>query len=141
MRIENDGYNIYVEFIGRAEDGLNIWDKFKNDANNIEIFLGFSVEDGWGTSEGMCIPLKNILEMYTGLSMVLNNTPFSYSCNFPFEYLTEELITVSAEAVSDGVRFFFRIYDTFDGYVELTEIMKVEKFNDILSELRTVLSS
>ena len=111
MRIENDGYNITIKFIGRAKDGLNVWEQCKNDANSIEIFLGFSVEDGWGTTEGMCIPLKDITEIYNGLLRVTNNTPFSYSCNLPFENSNEEFITVLAEPTSNGIRFFLKIYD------------------------------
>ena len=110
MIIENNGYNITVEFIGRAKDGLNVWDELKNDANSIEIFLGFSVEDGWGSTEGMCIPLKNIAEIYNGLSMVLNNKSFSYSCNFPFESSSEEFITISAEVDSNSIIFFFIVF-------------------------------
>ena len=90
MRIENNGYNISINFIGRAKDGLNVWNELKTDANSIEIFLGFSVEDGWGTIEGMCIPLVNLTEIYNGLSRVLNNEPFYYSCNFPFENSNED---------------------------------------------------
>ena len=139
MRIENDDYNISIEFIGRAKDGLNVWNELKNDANSIEMFLGFSVEDGWGTTEGMCIPLKNIKEIYNGLSIVSKNNPFSYSCNFPFENSNEEFITISAEETEKGIRFFFKIYDNHCDYVELTEVMNKTKFNDIIIELKNIL--
>ena len=34
----------------------------------IGIFLGFSVEEGWGTTEGMCVPIKDIEMIYKGFS-------------------------------------------------------------------------
>ena len=139
MRVENDGYNITIKFIGRAKDGLNVWEQCKNDANSIEIFLGFSVEDGWGTTEGMCIPLQNIAEIYNGLSMVLNSNPFSYSCNLPLINSNEEFIAISADIVSNGILFFLKIYDNLCDYVQLTEVMTTAKFNDILLEIKSVL--
>ena len=139
MRIENDGYNISIEFIGRAKDGLNVWDELENDANSIEIFLGFSVQEGCGTTEGMCIPLINIAEIYNGLSMVLNNNPFSYSCNFPLINSNKEFIAISADIASNGILFFLKICDNLCDYVELTEVMTTTKFNDILLEIKGVL--
>lgn len=139
MRIENNGYNISIKFIGRAKDGLNVWNELKTDANSIEIFLGFSVEDGWGTIEGMCIPLVNLTEIYNGLSRVLNNEPFYYSCNFPFKNSNKEFIAVSAKVISNDILFFFKIYDNLCDNIELTEVMSTTKFNDILLEIKGVL--
>ena len=139
MRIENDSYNITIEFIGRAKDGLNVWNEVRNDANSIEIFLGFSVEEGWGTTEGMCVPIKDIEMIYKGLSSVFKNNSFTYSCNFPFENSNEEFITVMAEKTDNEIHVFFRIYDNLCDYAELTEIMNETKLNDILLELKGVL--
>ena len=139
MRIENDGYNITIEFIGRAKDGLNVWNELRNDANSIEIFLGFSVEDGWGTSEGMCVPIKDIEMIYKGLSSVFKNNSFTYSCNLPFKSSDEEFITVMAEKTENGIKFFFKIFDDLWDYAELTEVMNETKLNDILLELKGVL--
>lgn len=139
MRIENGDYNISITFIGRAIDGLNVWDKLKNDTNSIEIFLGFSVEDGWGTTEGMCIPLKDIEMIYKGLSSVCESNSFTYSCNFPFNNSNEEFVTVMAEKTEKGVQILFRIYDNFCDYVELSEVMSETKFNNLLLELKDVL--
>ena len=138
MRIENDGYNITIEFIGRAIDGLNVWNESRNDANSIEIFLGFSIEDGWGTTEGMCVPIKDIENIYKGLSSVFKNNSFTYSCNLPFK-TNEEFITVMAEKTDNEIHVFFRIYDNLCDYAELTEIMNETKLNDILLELKGVL--
>ena len=84
MRIENEQNNIQIDFIGRAKDGLNVWDGSRDDANSIEIFLGFSVADGFGTCEGMCIPIGDIVELYDGLSSVMEKTQNSFACSKRF---------------------------------------------------------
>lgn len=139
MKIENNGYNISINFIGRVKDVSNIWKKLKNDANIIAIFLVFSVEECCGATADICIPLKDIDAVYKGLSSVLENNSFTYSCNLPFNDSDEESFTISAEQTSNGIHFFLRIYDNFCGYIELTEVMNTSKFNNILLELKDVL--
>ena len=139
MRIENNNDYISIEFIGRAADGLNVWDGFRNDPNSIEIFLGFSTEDDWGMTEGMCVPLKDIEMIYKSLSLVLKNGSFTYSCNFPFESSNDEFITVVAEKYESGIQVFFRIFDGMWDYIELAEVMDEAKFNNILLELEGVI--
>ena len=141
MRIENEQYNIQIDFIGRAKDGLNVWDGSRDDANSIEIFLGFSVADGFGTCEGMCIPMEDIVELYDGLSSVMEKTQNSFACSkrFPGDDREAEFFTVSSERIGEEISFTLRIFEGLWDYVELTEMMSGRKLSDIVLELKAVI--
>ena len=141
MRIENGDYNISVKFMSRAKDGLNVWDEFKEDNNSLEIFLGFSVKDGFGSTEGMCIPLQDIYDLYNGLLSIVHQskTYFNYSKQLPFKNCEDEFFSVSVKRINNEISFLFRIYDNLCDYVELTEIMSETKFLDIITELKSVI--
>ena len=141
MRIENNQYNILIQFIGRAKDGLNVWHELQNDANSIEIFLGYTLEDSWSAVGGMCIPIKNIVDLHNGLLQVYQNkhNEFVYSCPIPLKDITDEFFSVSARRTNNNIIFHIRIFDDDGDYAELTEIMSETKFSNIIQELKDII--
>ena len=132
MRLEND-----KEFIEISFDDEYV---FKN---YIEICLNFTIEgSGWGVVSDHYFTLEAVKTFSENLSLLINNKidEFHYSDNEP-KLIPKPFYWFDIKRVEDGYDTHIKIHDCLMEYIEISEIINLNKLSVIQKEFSEAIES